>query len=286
METKHSCHEICQKSFLLVHKGKLLKGPVDLAVSPDFDLLGFVVGEGDMVAREDVLSYEGDVIVLKEGAEVGPAHGQSLMDKIVMTRQGKYFGRIEDFTLDSAGKVDRIYLADLRPELADLIGTLPVAVFDGLGEEVLFVTEKASDAFQQKRRPQTDAGMGDRFSRKFSSSVSELSHRFNERMKQVDRDAIYQDLSKITEQVNREFSKLLDGVLDQVTAKRVVFEEDDLSAILMDLHQHTVSKPILDKRGEVILMPGQRITEDKVRRVVEAEKVAELYRLALRMEDL
>lgn len=285
MSKVQSYRDLIRKSCLLIDQGKLIRGPIDLCIGDNFHLLGFWMEGDDMIALKDVLSYDGDVIVLRDDAEKLAVEGHSLIDLLVMTREGKYFGNVEDFTLDGNGEVQELLLSDMRPGKLEAIGFLPRSVFEKIGEEVLFVGPEAKDKYRKETYDAKEDGLGDIFGKRLSSSVSEFSHRVNEKMKQVDREAISQDLARLTGLVNREFSRILDGVLDQVGSKRVHFEEDDLSAIIEELRGHTVSKPILDRRGEVILMPGQLISEERVRKVVEAEKVAELYRLAQSMEE-
>ena len=44
-----------------------------------------------------------------------------------------------------------------------------------------------------------------------------------------------------------------------------------------------MTSPIYDNQGEVIIMPGHAIDETAVRRTVESDKVAELYRVAVQV---
>lgn len=280
MEKKLSHHDLVQKPCLLVSLGKLIPGPVDLAVSSGFRLQGIIMEGGDMIAFEDLASCQGDAIAVKEGAQVIPPRGRSLLGLRVMSREGRSFGTVQDFIFDAGGQVTLLKLGDIPADGSSLKASLPAEALDALGEDVLFVTPEAEKLLHYEER---EEGYGEMLGKKLTASVSDLTQLFNQKMKQVDKEAISQDLHRITDQVNREFTRILDGILDQVSSKRMTFADDDYSAILMDLQGHTVSKPILDKRGEVIIMPGQAITEERVRRVVEAERVADLYRLAIKM---
>ena len=59
--------------------------------------------------------------------------------------------------------------------------------------------------------------------------------------------------------------------------------ESEIASVLRDLKGFTVTGPIYDNQGEVIIMPGHAIDETAVRRTVESDKVAGLYRVAVQV---
>jgi hypothetical protein len=102
-------------------------------------------------------------------------------------------------------------------------------------------------------------------------------------MRQIDTDELKRDAGRFTERVAVEIRDVLDNLSEQSKSAKTANMESEIASVLRDLKGFTVTSPIYDNQGEVIIMPGHAIDETAVRRTVESDKVAELYRVAVQV---
>lgn len=267
-----------------------------LEVQQAADALGDV-----MLPIEDVKSFGGDVIVVAVHPQSARITGQDLLNMPVLTETGDMIGRIKNIAFDDKGQIIELllqdgYVAKTKGNHATLAGS----DITRIGKEVIIVNKDITtlhfgDADEEMYAEQSRPHIGDAksahydelfdsMSRKVSSSVNEIGSKIGNRMRQIDADTLNAEFNKFTDNMNREMGRLFDGLMEQFGTRTRDFSDSDVRAIVTDLNGNTVSKPINDKRGVVLLMPGQLINEEKIRLVIAADKVADLYRYAVPLD--
>ena len=92
-------------------------------------------------------------------------------------------------------------------------------------------------------------------------------------------------INRFTEKVGKEIRSVIDTISEQSKASKYATMESEIISVLRDLEGFTVSSPIYDTAGDVIIIPGYKIDENTVRRSIESNKIAELYRVAVSIKD-
>lgn len=256
-------------------------------------------GNGTMLALDSVSSFSGDVVVTPDESGFVASEGKSIVDMPVVTPTGTLVGHVCDFEIDADGRLSEILVvggfsgtrergaALLQPDQISRMGE-DVLLTNAETEALLFAPPEegkyttATNKAEEKKEPgMSNEEFFDVFGKKFSSSVNEIGSRLGSRVKQIDTEHLNQEINRLTENVNRELGRFVEGIMDQFPSRRRDFNDSDVMVIMKDLAGNTVSRQIYDKRGNIIIMPGQLITDDKVKQIIASEKVAELYRSAV-----
>ena len=106
-----------------------------------------------------------------------------------------------------------------------------------------------------------------------------------ERVKQIDKEEINREISNFTEKVKTELHNVIDTVAEQKKPSKSASMESEVASVMRDLTGFTVANPIFDHNGAVIIAPNQVITEDIVKIIIENDKIAELYRVAVSIQS-
>ena len=117
--------------------------------------------------------------------------------------------------------------------------------------------------------------------RRMGATLSEAGQRVGERVKQIDTDEINREVNRFTEKVGKELRNVIETISEQTKTPKNATVESEVISVMRDLDGFTVSAAIYDYNGDLIVMPGQTVTEAVVRRVIESDKIAELYRVAV-----
>lgn len=117
--------------------------------------------------------------------------------------------------------------------------------------------------------------------RRMGATLSEAGQRVGERVKQIDTDEINREVNRFTEKVGKELRNVIETISEQTKTPKNATVESEVISVMRDLDGFTVSTAIYDYNGDLIVMPGQTVTEAVVRRVIESDKIAELYRVAV-----
>lgn len=115
------------------------------------------------------------------------------------------------------------------------------------------------------------------FINKIGEQWNEIGEKISDRVKNVNYDEMVNDLNRLTTKINRQLGDFFDQVIERTSRQRY---DRDVEAVLNDLAGQTVSRPIVNEYGQVIIMPGQEITSDVIKQVLRADRITELYRLA------
>ena len=265
------------KQVLDVSEGVFIGYIIDTFVDDNKTVAGFGVISQDVettsfVGFDKIKHFSGDVVIL---------------DFPLITFSGKIIAKVWDIAFSTSGKLEEILLENekldksigrfsvLQAEYISKIGK--EAILSSLSEEELILEKPDEDLYQNLTETFHKSEFIEGLSKKFKDSLGEIGNR----VKNIDTDHLNQEFNRFTESVNYEVGKLIDGLMEKFAIKRKSTFDTDRDAIFRDLGGKTVEKPIYDKNEEVILMPGQVITMDKIVQVIENNKLADLYRLAI-----
>lgn len=301
MTQEISIKMLSEKQMVMLDKGKLVPTISEVLIdSTNFTLSGVVITTKNglkMVPATCLLSLTGDVIVAKGSDCLEEPYGKNILNLPIMTPKGVYIGKIVDSFMDETKKITKIIIDNpnnyetyrkIELDDIDMIGK-DVILTKGEEDAILFTEEDLEEKlfynkrFEMKKEAFNDE-IFDKVGKKISTSVNEVGSKLSSRLKQVDSEQINQEIANLTNSINREIGRFVEGVVEYIPYWKQDYSDSDVSVIYKDLSTSTVSKPIQDKRGEVIIMPGQLINEDKIRQIIAAEKVADLYRLATPIE--
>lgn len=276
---------------------------------------------GDLAGTIDTLLLAGSPLTVQAAAYTGPDGQKGICDismltdidqRVVVMRQlapfeaegrrdiltlacadknGHLLGSVEGFSFNSASKaLTKIVVASAAGSYAvdaSLIAKIGTgAVLLGADDSELqkaYIEKEEEDAASAKEM--TAEELFQTVGKRMSESVSEISQKVGEKVKNIDTDNLSSEFNRFTENVNSEITKLMDNVLGQFSSRRYNAYDAEVQSILRDLHNYTVERPVNDRQGEAIIIPGQVITEEKIRTVIDNDKIAELYRVAVPIED-
>lgn len=311
METiKYSARSIAAKQIVAIESGSILNGLASCTISPkEKYFCGLSIeDQGTMkwIPIESIRSFTADVVIV-DAVQQETIKGINPIGMPAVTQEGRLIGRIIDVAFDQEGRLMEILLdGGIVSEKNKRPGILSIINVDVIGKDVFICSidlESPSFAEADKevyklalskasRKKSNDSKetlkyeeIFDQITQHVSSSMNELGSRISDRLRNMDRDSISQELNRFTDGLNREAGKFMDGFIEQFVAHKKEVNQKDVDAVLNDLAGNTVKRPVNDKNGQVIIMPGQLINEEKVRAVMTADKVAELYRMAVPLDD-
>ena len=280
------------KQVLDVSEGVFIGYIIDTFVDDNKTVAGFGVISQDVettsfVGFDKIKHFSGDVVIIDKFEKDELCVGKTILDFPLITFSGKIIAKVWDIAFSTSGKLEEILLENekldksigrfsvLQAEYISKIGK--EAILSSLSEEELILEKPDEDLYQNLTETFHKSEFIEGLSKKFKDSLGEIGNR----VKNIDTDHLNQEFNRFTESVNYEVGKLIDGLMEKFAIKRKSTFDTDRDAIFRDLGGKTVEKPIYDKNEEIILMPGQVITMDKIVQVIENNKLADLYRLAI-----
>ncbi len=307
---KYSARSIAAKQIIELETGSILNGLAACLISPgEKALSGITVeDEGKMkwISKDAIRSFTADVVIAAEILNL-EGNGVNPIGMPAVTNKGTLIGRVLDVAVDGDGKLLELLLdGGIIKEQNQKPSVLSIANIEFIGQDVFMCSPNTDkDSFAEadknlyklalrKSTHMTDdqseetikyEEIFDQMTKHVSNSMNELGNRISEKIKNMDKDSISQELNRFTDGLNREVGKFMDGFVEQFSARKKEVNQKDVDAVLNDLGGNTVRRPVNDKNGQVIIMPGQLINEDKVRAIMAADKVAELYRMAVPLDD-
>lgn len=283
-----SARQMIQKDIVRMTDGHVVSQGIAPLITPQsHDISGFLFKENDQslfVPWEQVISYENDIIVVSDWQEE-PSSGIDLLGLPVFNENGQRFGYIVDFSLTDTGHLDKILLHQ-RNE-ASTFHMLSSSYVSIIGEEAIFL----SSAMTQDDWLSPDFTL---FSDHDCSSTEEHQSdigfaEFNQLMqkawKRISKEMPVSELNGWSGKMQEYFTSFMSDVNKRVQELR---NKDDhaVQSVYHDLAGKTVKENLYDNKDNVLLTPGQIITEAAIKNVIAADKVFELYRLAINLSDL
>lgn len=233
-----------------------------------------------------VTDVDQEVVVVSSCPDYLPSDVKNLIGLSCVDCDGKLVGRVIDCGwqgIDGA-------VTELIVEQKHLQVIVPVSAIEkiGSGAVVLNLFEEqlqkqaASDADCHDKHGEENAEeLLHHLIRRMGATLSEAGQRVGERVKQIDTDEINREVNRFTEKVGKELRNVIETISEQTKTPKNATVESEVISVMRDLNHFTVSTAIYDYNGDLIVMPGQMVTEEVVRRVIESDKIAELYRVAV-----
>lgn len=248
-------------------------------------------GEEKTAAIDNVTDIDQQVVVMRE---VLPYEEDGTCNVLVLTcadRNGHLLGKINAFsfmrdsrelTTLTISSEKAIY--DIDASVIGRIGTGAVLLNKDDSELEKTVKEEYGNPDDSQKEMSAEE-IFQTVGKRVSDSMSGLGQKLGERVKNLDTDNLSMEFNRFAENINGEITKLMDNVLGQFSSRKYNAYDAEVQSILRDLHNYTVEKPISDRNGDVIIIPGQIITEEKIRTVIANDKIAELYRVAVPIDE-
>lgn len=230
------------------------------------------------------------VVVVSSCPSYLPGDGKNLLGLTCVDCNGKVVGEIVDFVWHSIDGV----IVEMIALQHDQQAIIPITVIDkiGSGAVVLNVDEdmlqkQATDRTRshEKNGEEDAEELLHTLIKRVGTTLSAAGQRVGERVKQIDTDEINREVNRFTEKVGKELRVVIETISEQTRTPKNATMESEVTSVLRDLENYSVSNPIYDCRGDLIVMPGQVVNEDVIRRVIENDKIAELYRVAVSVKS-
>lgn len=234
-----------------------------------------------------VTDIDQQVVVISSSQSYLPGDAKSLLGLSCLDSTGKLLGKIRDCAwTQSDGTLRDLIIAGAEEWYGIAISDVGKL---GSGAVILAVPESGihKSAYTRQAAQSAEAEDAEEMMRsllrRLGATLSEAGQKVGERMRQIDTDELKRDAGRFTERVAVEIRDVLDNLSEQSKSAKTANMESEIASVLRDLKGFTVTSPIYDNQGEVIIMPGHAIDETAVRRTVESDKVAELYRVAVQV---
>ena len=232
-----------------------------------------------------VTDVDQHVVVISGSQAYLPGDVKSVLGLSCLDASGKLLGKIRDCAWTRAdGHVTELIVSGQT-------GSYGVAVSDvgklGSGAVILNVAEENMHKSGYQRAQNASENSEDMeemmrgLIRRVGATLSEAGQKVGERVKQIDTEELNRDINRFTERVGKEIRNVIDNISEQSKSSKYANMQSEIISVLRDLDGFTVSSPIYDREGELIILPGYAIDENVVRRVIESDKLAELYRVAV-----
>ncbi|MEE0435001.1 MAG: hypothetical protein UDB11_06325 [Peptococcaceae bacterium] len=236
-----------------------------------------------------VTDIDQQVVVISSRQSYLPGDAKNVLGLSCLDANGKLIGKIRDLAW---GQQDGMLKEWIVAGENEWFG---VAVSDtqkvGNGAVILAVPETGihKSIYQRTHAEQATSDGAEEMMRslirRVGATLSEAGQKVGERVKHIDTEELNRDINRFTEKVGKEIRNVIDNISEQTKAQKYANMESEIISVLRDLNGFTVSSAIYDKDGDVIIMPGYVIDENVVRRAIESEKIADLYRVAVSIKD-
>ncbi len=283
-----------KKQVVELKKGSVVEGRITFVFHPENkNIDALVIFQKDhclYATRDSIKTFTSDVIIVEEFVERVEKE-QQFYNHPVITLDGRQMGSVRDMAVDESGTLQEI-LVDLQK--SDSAKTIDCDQVARIGDNVIFLKD---DVYlyqyalsEEKNHKNDDSNLKyeeffDQMTRRVSGSVNDFGSKVSQKFKHLEKESFSQDMSRFTDAVNREVGKFIDGIMEQISGSKKDLNQQDIDAVLNDVKGQTVRKSISDKQGNVIIFPGQIINEERVRSIMQADKIAELYRMATPLDE-
>lgn len=232
-----------------------------------------------------VTDIDQQVVVISSAQSYLPSDAKSLLGLPCLDANGKLFGRVQDCAwTQSNGMLTEIVLG-ANDEWFGV--AIPDIEKIGSGALIFSAPENGlhKNAYQRSdvedKSGENAEEMMRSLIRRVGTTLSGAGQKVGERVKQIDTEELNRDINRFTEKVSKEIRNVIDTISEQSKASKYATMESEVISVLRDLEGFTVTSPIYDNHGEIIIMPGHTIDANTVRRAIESDKLAELYRVAV-----
>ena len=232
-----------------------------------------------------VTDIDQQVVVISSAQSYLPSNAKSLLGLPCLDANGKLFGRVQDCAwTQSNGMLTEIVLGTNDEWFGVAISDIEKI---GSGALIFSAPENGlhKNAYQRSnvedKNGENAEEMMRSLIRRVGTTLSEAGQKVGERVKQIDTEELNRDINRFTEKVGKEIRNVIDTISEQSKASKYATMESEVISVLRDLEGFTVTSPIYDNHGEVIIMPGHTIDANTVSRAIESDKLAELYRVAV-----
>lgn len=230
-----------------------------------------------------VTDIDQQVVVISSAQSYLPSDAKSLLGLPCLDANGKLFGRVQDCAwTQSNGMLTEIVLG-ANDEWFGV--AIPDIEKIGSGALIFSAPENGlhKNAYQRSdvedKSGENAEEMMRSLIRRVGTTLSGAGQKVGERVKQIDTEELNRDINRFTEKVGKEIRNVIDTISEQSKASKYATMESEVISVLRDLEGFTVTSPIYDNHGEIIIMPGHTIDANTVRRAIESDKLAELYRV-------
>ena len=232
-----------------------------------------------------VTDIDQQVVVISSAQSYLPSDAKSLLGLPCLDANGKLFGRVQDCAwTQSNGMLTEIVLGANDEWFGVAISDIEKI---GSGALIFSAPENGlhKNAYQRSevedKSGENAEEMMRSLIRRVGTTLSGAGQKVGERVKQIDTEELNRDINRFTEKVGKEIRNVIDTISEQSKASKYATMESEVISVLRDLEGFTVTSPIYDNHGEIIIMPGHTIDANTVRRAIESDKLAELYRVAV-----
>lgn len=232
-----------------------------------------------------VTDIDQQVVVISSAQSYLPSDAKSLLGLPCLDANGKLFGRVQDCAwTQSNGMLTEIVLG-----ANDEWFGVAISDIEKIGSGALSFSAPENglhkNAYQRSdvedKSGENAEEMMRSLIRRVGTTLSGAGQKVGERVKQIDTEELNRDINRFTEKVGKEIRNVIDTISEQSKASKYATMESEVISVLRDLEGFTVTSPIYDNHGEIIIMPGHTIDANTVRRAIESDKLAELYRVAV-----
>ncbi|MDO4281058.1 MAG: hypothetical protein Q4C56_05450 [Peptococcaceae bacterium] len=240
-----------------------------------------------------VADVDQEIIVVSDFETTGTDDLKKLLDRACLDKAGKVLGKIAAFSWKSeGGTVSELILARdgalYGVDAAHIAKIGSGAVVLSASEDVLEkTTYQGADAQEKSSDDDTKAveDMLQSIVKRVGTTLSGASQMVGERVKNIDTEEINREVNRFTEKIGKELKGMIETFSEQSKSAKYATMESEILSVLRDLENYTVSAPVVDKNNDPIIIPGQLINDTVARRAIENDKIANLYRVAVRITD-
>ncbi|MEE0510550.1 MAG: hypothetical protein UDG94_04885 [Peptococcaceae bacterium] len=232
-----------------------------------------------------VTDIDQQVVVISSSQSYLPSDAKSLLGIPCLDSEGKLVGRVHDCAwVHSNGLMTEVILttdsARFGVAVSDISKIGSGALLFAVPESNLHKNDYQESASEEKSNDNAEEMMRSLI-RRVGTTLSGAGQKVGERVKQIDTEELNRDINRFTEKVGKEIRNVIDTISEQSKASKYATMESEVISVLRDLEGFTVTSPIYDNHGEIIIMPGHTIDTNTVSRAIESDKLAELYRVAV-----
>lgn len=240
----------------------------------------------------DVVTDVGEqAVVISDVKAYLPDDEKMLLGLSCLDKNGKLMGKIEDFAWDGeTHAVNELILRKFENRYG--IATASVAkvgaaavVLSAADAEIAKTDYGPAPGAQAKESFSYGAEDVKSFARRLGESLSEAGRMISEHVKQIDTEELSREVGAFTDKMGKDLRNVITTIQDQAEAAKYPMLDSEVTSIMRDLNGYSVSTTIYDNKNQPIIVPGQVVSEDAVKRVVESDKIAELYRVAVNVKS-
>lgn len=291
---KYSILSLMAKDIIDIRSGCLLNGRSRwLFHEAKPSLAGLALSNQGFIPQAGIKAYAGDVIVVDDIAEDGALAGHDLIGLPIINEKGILLATIIDAAIDEEGKLVELLVTGGRVgQAAGQPAALAMREDCRLGTDALIVagdtdqvdllpvdTALYQEALKlgQCSKEGASGQKSEEILNRLGEQLNDLGGKISDRVKNANTDEMLNDFNRVTSKINAQLGELFDRVMEKTSRDR---HERDVEVVMQDLGGQTVSRPITNREGRPIISPGEPITVQVIKAIIQADKITELYRLA------